>query len=113
MVCTTKQTKKELDQRREIEVTFIDEILALSKNIHQTYIDAPDFLKRHYLRFFFEKFMIKEKVIEKVVLSPLFSVLVQENLGYIKTCSAPRVGFEPTTLPLTGARSTTELPRNI
>lgn len=26
---------------------------------------------------------------EKVVLSPLFSVLVQENLGYIKTCSAP------------------------
>lgn len=66
----------ELERKRGMDVTFIDEILALSRNIYQTYLDAPEFLKRHYLRFFFEKFVIKDKVIEEVVLSPLFSILV-------------------------------------
>jgi hypothetical protein len=79
----------ELDQKRQLDVTFIDEVLALSRNIHQTYIDAPAFLKRHYIRFFFENFFVKDKVISNTVLSPLFSVLVRQNLGYIKTCSAP------------------------
>ncbi len=90
----------ELDQRRQLDVTFIDEILALSRDIYQTYLEAPEFLKRHYIRFFFEKFMVKDKKIEKVVLSPLFSILVQANLGYIKTRNAPRPGLEPGTFSL-------------
>lgn len=90
----------ELDRKRQIDVTFIDEILALSRNIYQTYLDAPEFLKRHYLRFFFEKFMIKEKKIEKVTLSPLFTILLQENLSYIRTRNAPPPRFELGTFSL-------------
>ena len=34
------------------------------------------------------------------------------SLFFLKVYGAPRVGFEPTTISLTGSRSTTELPRN-
>ncbi len=45
----------ELEAQRQIDVDIIDEVLALSRNIYQTYMEAPKFLKLHYIRFFFEK----------------------------------------------------------
>ncbi len=69
----------ELEQKRQIDVDFIGEILAFTRNIHQTYLEAPHFLKRHYLRFFFDNFLVKDKKIVKTNPSPLFLALQREN----------------------------------
>ena len=69
----------ELDVQYKMDVTIIDEVLALSRNIYQTYLDAPDFLKRHYLRFFFDAIYIDGKKITKIVETPLFSVLRNQH----------------------------------
>jgi len=68
-----------LERKRNIDVDLVEEVLALSRNIYQTYLDAPDFLKRHHIRFFFEKLYVKDRHIVKVVPSRLFKVLLEEQ----------------------------------
>lgn len=65
----------ETDSKQKIDVDLIEEVLAFTRNIHQTYVDAPTFLKRHYLRFFFESFVIRNKKIYKAVPTPIFKIL--------------------------------------
>jgi len=66
-----------LEGKHQIDVSLIDEVLALTRNIYQTYLDAPEHLKRHYLRFFFESVYIKDKKITKVIETPIFVTLKQ------------------------------------
>ncbi len=66
-----------LENKHQIDVNLIDEVLALTRNIYQTYLDAPEHLKRHYLRFFFESVYVKDKKITKVVETPIFVTLKQ------------------------------------
>ncbi len=65
----------EFDNKGKIDIDLIEEVLAFARNIHQAYIEAPTFLKRHYLRFFFEKIVVKDKKIHKVVPTPIFKIL--------------------------------------
>jgi len=65
----------ELDNKSKIDVDLIEEVLAFTRNIHQAYLEAPQFLKRHYLRFFFEQFVVKNRKIYKVVPTPIFKIL--------------------------------------
>ncbi|MCH8821203.1 hypothetical protein IID23_01610 [Patescibacteria group bacterium] len=69
----------DIEKKRQVDVGLIEEILSLTRNIYQTYQEAPPFLKRHYLRFFFEKFMVRNKKIGKVVYSPIFAALQKEH----------------------------------
>lgn len=69
----------ELETLRKLDVNLIDEVLALTRNIYQTYIDAPAYLKKHYLRLFFEAIYIKDKKISKVVETPIFATLRRQN----------------------------------
>ncbi|MBI2600495.1 recombinase family protein [Candidatus Daviesbacteria bacterium] len=80
----------ELEHQRSIDVTLIDEILALSRDIYKTYSTAPTFLKRHYLRFFFEAVYVDEKRITKVVETPLFATLRRQHHIIIRTNWLPR-----------------------
>lgn len=80
----------ELDSKREVDVQLIDEVLALTRNIYKTYCEAPDYLKRHYLRFFFEGFYIKDKKVAKVIETPIFSTLRKEHQLLIKQSWLPR-----------------------
>lgn len=75
----------ELEAKRQIDVNLIDEVLALTRNIHQTYLDAPMHLKRHYLRFFFEGIFIKDKRIAKAVETPLFCALRRQEKVIIRS----------------------------
>lgn len=71
----------ELKTKAKIDYRLIDEVLSLTTNIYQTYMEAPDFLKRHYLRLFFDKVYVKDRKLWKVVENPVFSVLrKQENV---------------------------------
>jgi hypothetical protein len=52
---------QEAESNNQLDVELIDEILAFTRNIYKTYKEAPGFLKRHYLRFFYEKLVVENK----------------------------------------------------
>lgn len=65
----------EVDNKSKIDIDLIEEVLAFTRNIYKTYDEAPAFLKRHYLRFFFEQIVVKNRKIYKVVPTPIFKIL--------------------------------------
>ena len=75
----------ELDNKGKIDIDLIEEVLAFTRNIHQAYVEAPKFLKRHYLRFFFEQIVVKDKKIYKVVPTPIFKILKNRHEIIIRT----------------------------
>jgi len=79
----------ELESTRQFDVNLIDEVLAMTRNIYQTYLDAPEFLKRHYLRFFFEQIFVKEGKISKVTETPVFSTLRRQHYLLIRNRQLP------------------------
>lgn len=79
----------ELDQKRQFDVNFLEEVLSFTRNIYRTYKEAPPFLKRHYLRFFFERFLVKDKKIVKVAISPLFATLQKEQMVILRSNLLP------------------------
>lgn len=66
---------QDVEAKHKIDIDLIEEVLAFTRNIYRTYKEAPQFLKRHYLRFFFEKINIKEKMIFDTSPTPIFAVL--------------------------------------
>jgi hypothetical protein len=79
----------DIETKHEFDIGLIDEVLALTRNIYKTYMEAPDYLKRHYLRFFFEGFEIKDKKIVKVIETPIFSTLRKEHQLLIRQSWLP------------------------
>ncbi len=77
---------QDVDNKARIDMDLIEEVLAFTRDIFRTYKDAPDFMKRHYLRFFYEKIIIKNKGILETVPTPIFLVL-QSNQQVIITNS--------------------------
>jgi len=75
----------ELEAQRQLDVDIIDEVLALSRDIYKTYMEAPKFLKRHYIRFFFERLYVQDKKIAKVIETPIFSTLRKQHLLILRT----------------------------
>lgn len=75
----------DLESVHQLDVNLVDEVLALTRNIHQTYLDAPYHFKRHYLRFFFERLYVKDKKIAKVIETPTFSTLRKQHLLILRT----------------------------
>ena len=69
----------ELEAKAKLDYRLIDEVLSLTTNIYQTYTEAPDFLKRHYLRLFFERIYVKDKKVWKIAENPVFSVLRKQQ----------------------------------
>ena len=70
---------QELESKRDLDVDILRETLLLSRNIYEAYKKAPDELKRLYLGFFWEKFVVKDKKIIKTVSSELMQALLREN----------------------------------
>lgn len=69
----------ELKTKAKIDYRLIDEVLSLTTNIYQTYTEAPDFLKRHYLRLFFDQIFIRDRKIWKISENSVFSVLRKQQ----------------------------------
>lgn len=80
---------QEIEAQSNIDINLIDEVLAFTRNIQKTYKEAPEFLKRHYLRFFFEKIIIKNREISEVVPTPIFSILRENNQVIITNKCSP------------------------
>lgn len=75
---------QELEASCNLDMDLIEEVLAFSRNIYQTFVDAPPFLKRHYMRFFYERFEVKNRKIINAIPTPIFLVL-QANHAVILT----------------------------
>ena len=86
----TETQLQDVDDRCRIDVDLIDETLAFTRDIYATYKDAPPFMKRHYLRFFYEKVMVKNKVILETVPTPIFATLRDNQQVILKSSMLPR-----------------------
>lgn len=69
----------EIDSQVSVDVSLIEEVLSFTRDVHRTYTEAPDFLKKHYLRFFFEKLMVKDKKVQNIVPTPIFATLLENK----------------------------------
>jgi len=75
---------QDLESKSDIDINLIEEVLSFTKNIYKTYKEAPKFLKRHYLRFFFEKIFVKNKKISKIQPTPIFLILRENHQVIIR-----------------------------
>lgn len=72
---------------------LIEETLFLTKDIYRTYKSAPDPLKRHYLRFFYEGFVVDNKVIAEATPTPIFNALKAANIISLKQVQLPSINL--------------------
>ncbi len=79
----------EIENGCNLDMDLIEEVLAFTRNIHQTYVDAPNFLKRHYMRFFFERFEVENKLIVNAVPTPIFLVLQANQAVILRNALLP------------------------
>lgn len=71
---------EEIEEEAKLDMPLIEETLFLTKDIYKTYKSAPDPLKRHYLRFFYEGFTVNNKVIAEATPTPIFEALKAANM---------------------------------
>ncbi|MBI5151342.1 MAG: recombinase family protein [Candidatus Pacebacteria bacterium] len=70
-----QERMQDIENRSRIDMDVLDEVLAFTRNVGKTYTDAPFFLKRHYLRFFFDRLMVKNKQIVEINYPPIIASL--------------------------------------
>ncbi len=80
---------QELESKGNIDINLIEEVLSFTRNIYKTYKEAPPFLKRHYLRFFFEKVFVKNKKISRIQPTPIFAILRDNQEVIIRNNQLP------------------------
>ncbi|HEX9817947.1 MAG TPA: hypothetical protein VGA89_03620, partial [Patescibacteria group bacterium] len=85
-----QERMEEVENRSRIDLNIIDEILAFTRNVGGAYEDAEFYLKRHYLRFFFDKVMIKKSLIEEVKYPPIIASLQALSVVIIRNEMLPR-----------------------
>ncbi len=69
---------------QDINIDVLGEILAFTKNLYKTYIQAPEDYQKHMIGCFFDGFEVKDGVIIKERLTPLFQVLLDANTMFMK-----------------------------
>jgi site-specific DNA recombinase len=82
---------QELENNVNIDINLVEEVLSFTKNIYKTYKEAPGFLKRHYLRFFYEKIFVKNGKISKIAPTPIFASLQDNREVIISKTQLPRL----------------------
>lgn len=59
-----------------VNIDVVAEILKFTKNIYETYLDAPEKVQKQLIRIFFDGFEVKDGLIIKERYSPLFEELL-------------------------------------
>lgn len=79
----------ELESSRHFDFNLLEEVLAMTRNIPKTYKEAPDFLKKLYLHFFFEDIAIRDKKVENTHFSPLVQELINQQQVILTSTQLP------------------------
>ena len=82
----------ELESKQEIRIDVVQEVLAFTTNLYQTYQQAPPHLKRHYLSLFWDRFEVADGVIIKSCSSLLFTELLKLEQIYCKNQNPQNTG---------------------
>lgn len=69
----------ELGLNRKFDFDLLEEALSLTRNIPKTYKEAPQFLKRQYLNFFFNAIEVDNKKVVNTAYSPLITELINQQ----------------------------------
>lgn len=80
---------QDIEEKCNLDIDLIEEVLAFTRNIYKTYKEAPAFLKRHYLRFFYEKLITRDKLIVETVPTPIFLSLLENQAVIIRQAQLP------------------------
>ena len=67
----------DLNENHFDTVKNLDQILRMSENIHQTYLEASPELKRKYIMLFIKKLVVEDKQIKQVVYTPAMESLIR------------------------------------
>lgn len=67
----------DLEAQRDYDISVIEEVLKLSRNIYKAYIQAPFELKRQYLSIFWEKFLVQDRMIVEAMPTFLMKELIE------------------------------------
>ena len=70
----------EAEQENKLDMPLVDEVLNLTRNIYSTYRKAPEPLKRHYMRFFYDSLTVDNKVISGAKPTPILEALFSANM---------------------------------
>lgn len=70
---------EKIENQRNVDVDTMRNILALARDIHGSYIKAPDAIKRLYLALFWDGLWIKDKTIIKAKPTQLIENLIKEK----------------------------------
>ena len=55
----------EVEEENKPDMPLVDEVLNLTRNIHNTYKSAPEPLERHYMRFFYDSSLLITRLFQK------------------------------------------------
>lgn len=75
----TQEQIEEVENKRNVDIDTIRNILTLAKDIHGAYTKAPNSIKRLYLGLFWDGFWIKDKIIVKAKPTQLIENLIKEK----------------------------------
>ncbi len=81
----------EVGQDENIDISLMEKTLQMTKNIHRSYNEVNDVLKRHYIKFLFESFIVKDKKIVEAVPTQIFENLNRANLVRFTKTQLPRL----------------------
>ena len=79
----------EAEQENKLDMPLVDEVLNLTRNIYSTYRKAPEPLKRHYMRFFYDSLIVDNKVISGAKPTPILEALFSANMVRLLNAQLP------------------------
>lgn len=74
----------EASQEDKLDVSLIDEVMTITRDIAKTYNIAPDPVKRHYIRFFYDNVVVDNKAIKEAKLTPIFDALLCAKMARLR-----------------------------
>ena len=86
---------EDTEQESQLDVSLIKDVLDLTRNIHKTYNNASKHLKGYYLRFFYEKFVVSNRIITEAVPMPIFKALLSNNVVRLRQAMLRRRDSNP------------------
>jgi site-specific DNA recombinase len=79
-----KSNITDFESQQTLDFDLIREVLGLTRNLYESYQEAPDFIKKRYLRLLFEGIYIKDRKVVKLVENPMFFTLRKQHQVLIR-----------------------------
>jgi len=80
-----------LDKTHKLDFDLLKEVMQFTRDIPKTYSEAPDYLKKKYLGFFFQKVLVDDKKIKNVIYSPLINELNSSQQVILRSNRLPEI----------------------